>query len=78
MPTATASETVTLKGGLVVSLEALRLLWAFEDRGCVIRKTDDGALEVGPRRLITDAERERIGLHKAELLALVNHTETIQ
>ena len=33
MATATTSETVTLKGGLVVSLEALRLLWALRTAG---------------------------------------------
>jgi hypothetical protein len=33
MPTAKSSETITLKGGLVVSLEVLKLLWTFESTG---------------------------------------------
>ena len=40
MPTtaSTASEPIMLKGGVVVSLEALRLLWDFENRGCIVRQ----------------------------------------
>ena len=49
----TATNSITLKGGLVVSLDALQLLWAFEDRGCIV-KVEDGALLVGPRSLITE------------------------
>jgi len=74
----TASETVTLKGGAVVSLEALTLLWAMEDRGCVVRRASDGSLQVGPRRLLTDAERERIRRHKGELLMLMDCCEDVQ
>jgi hypothetical protein len=78
VPTAIASDIVTLKGGLTVSLDALQLLWALEHRQCVIKKGEDGLLEVGPRRLISDTECERIRVHKAELLALVTYCETVQ
>jgi hypothetical protein len=76
MPTSsTAAETVVLKGGLTVSLDALRLLWGFEDRGCIVRTLDGSTLQVGPRHLISDEERERIRQYKPELLALVNYCD---
>ncbi len=75
---ATVTETVMLKGGVLVSLDALRLLWDFEDRGCIVRRDEDGSLVVGPRRLITDADRDRIRAHRDELLHLVRYCEAIQ
>ena len=75
--TLTPSETVMLVPGLVVSLDALRLLWALEDRGCTVQ-ADGGNLLVGPRHLLTEAERARVRQHKPELLALVQHVEAIQ
>jgi hypothetical protein len=66
MPMATASETVVLKGGLCVSIDALRLLWAFENRGCIVRREEDGTLFVGPRHEITPADVERIREHRDE------------
>jgi hypothetical protein len=78
MATATASDFVALKGGLVVSIEALRLLWAFEHRGCTLKRAEDGSLFVGPRHQITRADLERIREHRDELLALVNYCEAIQ
>jgi hypothetical protein len=75
-----ASETVTLKGGTTVSLDALQLLWSFQERGCIVRLAADDCsmLQVGPRQLITDAERERIRELKPELLTLVSYCETVQ
>ena len=72
-----ASSLITLKGGLTVSLDTLRLLWAFEDRGCTVKR-DAGDLLVGPRGLVTDDEREQIRAHRQELLALVAYCETVQ
>ena len=72
-----ASEVLTLANGPTVSLAALRLLWAFEDRGCTV-KQDAGDLLVGPRGLVTDDEREQIRAHRQELLALVTYCETVQ
>ena len=57
---ATNSETITLKGGLTVSLEALQLLWRFEARGCVVKVTKTGTLFVGPRHQLTALDVERI------------------
>ncbi|MEP6592479.1 MAG: hypothetical protein ABJC51_02235 [Acidobacteriota bacterium] len=75
---ATAIDTVTLKGGGVVSLAALRLLWSFEHRGCIVRQAEDGMLLVGPRDRITDAERVHIREHRDALLRLVTYCEAIQ
>jgi hypothetical protein len=72
-----ASEVLTLASGPTVSLAALRLLWAFEFRGCTVKRDDD-VLLVGPRGLVTDAEREQIKTHRQELLALVAYCETVQ
>jgi hypothetical protein len=76
--TAISSETVVLKGGFIVSMDALRLAWALEHRGCVLKCADDGSLFVGPRNQITPADVERIREHRDELLALVNYCETVQ
>jgi hypothetical protein len=48
-----ATEVRTLANGPTVILDALRLLWDFEDRGCVVRR-DDGDLLVGPARRCND------------------------
>ena len=61
-----------------MSLEALKLLWTFEERGCVVRATETGALFVGPRDRLTESDLARIRQHKAELLALVAYVEGIQ
>ncbi|MDQ3347582.1 MAG: hypothetical protein M3545_06405 [Acidobacteriota bacterium] len=60
-----------------MSLGALRLLWAFEERGCIVR-CDGDQLLVGPRQLITDHERVSIRQHRDELVALVKHCESVQ
>ena len=75
--TAIVTDTVTLGTGLVVSLDALRLLWEFESRKCIVRREGE-ALVVGPRGLITDVERDRIRQHKNELLALIDYCEALQ
>jgi hypothetical protein len=61
-----------LRGGLAVSVDALRLLWMLEDRGCVLRRNPDGSLFVGPRRLVDGADLEVIRRHKSELLTLLD------
>jgi hypothetical protein len=74
MPTLIASEPVTLKGGHVVSLSALQLLWALEARGLQIEREAD-KLAVGPRDQLTTDDREQIKAHRDELLQLVDYTE---
>jgi hypothetical protein len=70
------SESITLAGGLCVSLDALQLGWRLEARGVTLR-LDGAELAVGPRRLLTDADRAEIRRHRAELVALVGYTDTV-
>ncbi len=77
MPSTSEAATVTLTGGLTVSLTALRLGWGLEARGVTLRLDADG-LAVGPSRLLTDADRDGIREHRAELLALATYCEAIQ
>jgi hypothetical protein len=76
MPTlTTAPELVTLKGGITVSLAALKLLWHLEDTGLHVRLDDAGGLVVGPRSRITLADDALIREYKAELIQLVRYCE---
>jgi hypothetical protein len=69
---------VLLKGGLVVSVHALRLLWAFEDRGCIVPVAEDGSLFIGPRHQLTAKDVADIRRHRDELLSLVRACESVQ
>jgi hypothetical protein len=75
MPTSTASDFVTLAGGLSVPLNALQTLWAFEDRGLTVRLAADGALLVGPRDRLTPADREAILAYRDQLVSLVRYCD---
>ncbi|MBI2834770.1 MAG: hypothetical protein HYX76_10145 [Acidobacteria bacterium] len=67
-------EFVTLRNGFTVLLPALQLAWRLEDRGCFLRVADDGVgLLVGPRRLVTDIDRQCIRVYRDELIALVRY-----
>jgi hypothetical protein len=77
MPTQIASEAVTLKGGYIVSLDALQLLWNLETRGLNLEE-EGQQLAVSPRSLLTDDDRARIRQHRDELLQLVRYCETVQ
>ena len=69
----TRSDFVTLRGGLTLPLDALRLAWALEERGLHMGVLDD-LLTVGPRELLTDADRDLIRRWKPHLLAIVSYT----
>lgn len=73
-----APTPLVLSGGFVVSRDALQLLWELEARGCTVRREPDGALFVGPRSAMTDADGAAIRRHRDELLALVGYCEAIQ
>lgn len=75
--TLTPSETVMLMPGMVVSLDALRLLWRLEDRRCIVRLDGDQLL-IGPRHQLTADDRDGIRQHRDQLIALVRHVEVIQ
>ena len=55
-----ASEPVTLKGGFVVTLTAVQLLWKLEARGLNLEREGD-QLAVSLRELLTDADRRASG-----------------
>ena len=73
----TASETVLLRGGSVVELTAVRLLWQLEERALIIRLDPDGSLRVGPRCQLTDADRAAIREHRDALVALLRAVEVM-
>ena len=66
---ASESEIVVLRDGHSATVDALKLLWALEDRGLTIALEDEDLL-VGPRTDLTPSDRESIREHKAELLHL--------
>ena len=76
--TAPETETVTLRPGFVVSLDALKLAWDLEARGFHVRLADDGGLLVSPRSRIGVDDEAGIRQHKAELIALAKYVETVQ
>ena len=75
MTSSEPTETVVLRGGAAVALSALRLAWALEDRGLTLRLAEDGRLLIGPRRLLTGADRDAIRDHREMLVAIVRHSD---
>lgn len=76
MTTETATESVVLKGGLVVSVNALRVLWDLESRGLEITEEHD-MLVIGPKTLITSEDDRAIRTFRDELLMLVRYVEVM-
>ena len=76
--TSSPNSLVSLKGGLAVSRAGLQLLWALEDRGMTVTLNGRGGLLVGPRRKLTDDDREQIAEHKDTLKALVAYVELVE
>ena len=74
----TAPETITLKSGFVVSIEALNIAWDLEQRGFLLSLADDGGLLVRPKREISPSDDEAIRTHRNELIILVRCSEAIQ
>ncbi|MCC7180456.1 MAG: hypothetical protein IT177_18900 [Acidobacteria bacterium] len=62
-------ELVVLRGGDVVPADAFKLVFDLEARGLWLRVLDDAAIELGPRHLVTDADRAAVRRHYAELRA---------
>ena len=76
MPTtAPASELVSLRGGLVVPVEALRILWHLEERSFDVRLANDGALLVVPGSRLTTDDRAAIAEHRDALRELVAYCD---
>lgn len=64
---------VTLKTGPIVPVGCLRLAWDLEDRGCRFSLTPARRLEVSPRHLLTDADREGLRHWRDHLVMLLEH-----
>lgn len=65
----TSRALVVLRGGEVVPADVYRLAFDLEARGFWLRCLDGEAIEIGPRYLVTDADREAVRQHYAELRA---------
>ncbi len=80
MPTiTTAPELVTLKGGRVVSVDALRVLWDLQDRGFA-GKLGDGRRNkvlVGPSARLTPQDKAAIHTHRDALAELVRYCDEV-
>ena len=68
-----ASDYVTLKGGLVVPTSAVLLALDLENRGCQMRIDEDDSLVVSPRELLSDADRVQIRKWRTHLKAIVGY-----
>ena len=78
-PTTTAPELVTLKGGLVVSVDALRVLWDLEDRGFDVKLGDGQRYKVlvGPSDRLTADDKTAIHQHRDALAELVRYVDLV-
>lgn len=76
--TSSPNSLVSLKGGLAVPLAALQLSWSLEGRGLTVQLNGRGGLLVGPRRKLTDDDREQIAEHKDVLKALVAYVQLVE
>ena len=77
MATTSASELVTLRGGLAVPVEALRALWDLEERQFSLCLAADGALLVSPGSQLTADDRVAIRCHRDDLRQLVSYCDEV-
>lgn len=70
--TARATEFITLKGGMITSVDALKVLWRLEDSGFTVRAVGD-RLQVLPVDRQTPDVAVLIRQHRDELLDLVKY-----
>jgi hypothetical protein len=68
------STHVTLKSGLTLPADALRVLWNLEARG-VSFEADDDVLVARPLRLLTDADHRELRRYKWHILALLDNNK---
>jgi hypothetical protein len=64
---------VTLKGGLVVPLEALELAWSLEGRGAVFAVEGDQLVVDAPSTTLTPTDRAGLRRWKHHLIAIVSY-----
>ena len=77
--TTTVPELVTLKGGLVVSADALRMLWDLEDRGFDVKLGDGRHYKVfvSPVDRLTAADKAALHEHRDALAELVRYVDEV-
>ena len=77
--TTTAPELVTLKGGLVVSVDALRVFWDLESRAFDMKLGDGRYYKVlvGPSDRLTDEDKAAIHAHRDALAELVRYVDQV-
>jgi hypothetical protein len=70
---------ITLKGGLTVPIDALRLAWDLEERGFSLTRVDGDTLSVQPYERLTRDDYQRIRRWKPQLLCVIDYRpEAIQ
>lgn len=67
---------VTLRGGLVVRLDAIELLLDLERRGYRIEREADDVI-ITPRRGLTPDDLRALRLHKPDALAIISYVEAM-
>ena len=71
------SEMVVLRGGVLVSIEAISFALDLESRG--VRLEVDGAdLLFSPRDRVTDEDKQRLRALKPHLTAIVRYVDSVQ
>lgn len=73
-----ASDFVTLRGGLTLPVDAIRLALDLEHRGLTLTIDDGDVLVVGPRERLTDEDRALIRRWKRHLLTIVTYADACQ
>jgi hypothetical protein len=68
-----ATTFVVLKGGLTVSLEALQLAWALEDRGATLAVDGEDLVVDGPPGFLTEDDRAAIRRWRGHLKAIATY-----
>ena len=77
MTSASEAEPIVLRGGCVVTLSSLRVLWDLEERGFDIH-LDGDELVIRPGSRLTADDRAAISRHRDELKRLVAYCESVQ
>lgn len=68
-----ACNVVTLKGGITLPIEVIRLAWALEDRGLRLAVEASDILVSGSGGPLTDDDRAAIRQWKPELRTLIEY-----
>jgi hypothetical protein len=73
-----ASVVVTLRGGVVASLEVLQRLWALEHRGARFELLEDGRFRVVPIDVLTPEDKSFLRAHRDEARTLLDYEAEVR